>query len=137
MEVFADLRFCWRSCCILVFQHRGCAAKSALVDTCAPFSLLLLRQRINALPKVFELAQIPALHVQRILQRNDILPAKLHITDQIPPHFRLYVQPLNRIPGVHIARFPHSYKMRIIREHLIGNRIHHLILIIPQEMQLN
>ena len=137
MEVFADLRFCWRSCCVFVFQHRSCTPKSILIDTCAPFSLLLLRQRIDAFAKVFKLAQISPLHIQRILQRYDILPPKFCITNQIPPHLRFHVQPLHRIPRVHIARIPHSYKMCIIREHLIGNRIHHFALVILEEVQLD
>ncbi len=137
MEVFADLRFCWRAGCVFVFQHRSCAPKSVLVDARATLSLLLLRQCIDAFTKVFKVAQIPAVHIQRILQGNDILPSKLGITNQIPPHLRFYVEPLNGIPRVHIARFPHRYKMGIICEHLVCHWIHHLTLIVLEEVQLD
>ena len=85
--------------------------------------------------EVFEGAQIARLDVLWILECDDVFSAKLLIINQISPHLRLNIQPFNSVICVDIAGVLQGYNVRIVREDLVCNRIHHLALIILAELQ--
>ena len=87
--------------------------------------------------EVFEGAQISRLDVLWILECDDVFSAELLVVDEISPHLRFDVQAFNCVVCEDIAGVLQGYNMRVVCEDLVGDRIHHLALIILAELELD
>ncbi len=84
----------------------GAVAERGSVDVAAgvvAFALLRRGERAGAFFEKLECAEVAAGEVLRVLQGDDVFPAEVRVADEVAPHFRFDVQPLDGVPGENVA----------------------------------
>jgi len=119
-------------------EDLGAVAERGSVDVAAGvFAFAELRggERADAVFEILKGAEVAAREVLRVLQGDDVFPAEFGVADEVAPHFRFDVQPLDGVPSEDVAGVGECYDVRVVGEDLVGDWIHHLTIIVLREVE--